>query len=43
MYVVNTPPCRMVQEMERVLSSGFPIVEIEHTAKPFAAMDRIIG
>jgi ABC-type polysaccharide/polyol phosphate transport system ATPase subunit len=25
--------------MERVLSSGFTIVEIEHTAKPFTAIN----
>jgi hypothetical protein len=30
---------RRVQEMERVLSSRFPVVEIEHTAKPFAALN----
>jgi len=29
--------------MERALSSRFTIVEVEHTAKPFAAMNRIIG
>jgi hypothetical protein len=28
---------------ERLLSSCFTIVEIEHTAKPFAVVDRIIG
>jgi len=33
----------LVQEMERALSNRFAIVEIEHTAKPFAAMKRIIG
>jgi len=36
-------PARRVQEMERTLSSRFTIVEVEHTAKPFAAMNRIIG
>jgi hypothetical protein len=36
-------PYRLVQELERVLSSRFTIVEIEHTTKPFAAMNRIIG
>ena len=32
------PIRRLVQELERVLSSRFTIVEIEHTTKPFAAM-----
>jgi len=34
---------RRVQEMERAHSSRFTIVEVEQTAKPFAAMNRIIG
>ena len=34
---------RLVQKLERVLSSCFTIVVVEHTAKPFAAMNRIIG
>ncbi len=33
---------RMVQKMERVHSSCFTIEEIEHTAKPFAALNWII-
>ena len=37
------PIRRLVQELGRVLSSRFTIVEIEHTTKPFAAMNRIIG
>ena len=40
---VNLSWDRLVQELERVLSSRFTIVEIEHTTKPFAAMNRIIG
>jgi len=34
---------RVVQEMERVLSSRFAIVEIEQTSKSFSAMNWIIG
>ena len=33
---------RLVQEMERTPSGCFTVVEIEHTTKPFAAMNRII-
>jgi hypothetical protein len=36
------PGGRLVQELERVLSSRFTIVEIEHTTKPFTAMNWII-
>jgi len=32
----------MVQKIESLLSSCFTIVEIEHTAKPFAAMNWLI-
>jgi len=38
-----TSGSRLVQILERVLSSRFTIVEIEHTAKSFAAMNRIIA
>ena len=34
---------RMVQITERVLSSYLTTVEIEHTAKAFAAINRIIA
>jgi hypothetical protein len=34
---------RWVQELGRLLSSCFTIVEIEYTAKPFAAMSWLIG
>jgi hypothetical protein len=34
---------RLVQKLERALSGRFTIVVVEHTAKPFAAMNRIIG
>ena len=34
--------CR-VQEMERTPSGCFPVVEIEHTAQPFVAMNRIFS
>jgi hypothetical protein len=34
---------RWVQKLERVYSSRFPVVELEHTAKPFAALNRTIG
>ena len=37
------PKGRMVQILERILSRRFTIVVVEHTAKPFAAMNRIIG
>ncbi len=33
---------RMVQKMERVLSSRFSIVKIENTPKTFSVLDRII-
>jgi len=33
----------MVQKIERVLSSHFTIVEIEHTSKEFSVLDWIIG
>ena len=33
---------RRVQEMERVLSSRFSIVEIEHTTKPFTTLNGLI-
>ena len=34
---------RMVQKTESLLSSCLTIVEIEHTAKAFAAINRIIA
>jgi len=34
---------RMVQKAESLLSGRFTIVEIEHTAKAFAATNRIIA
>jgi N-formylglutamate amidohydrolase len=34
---------RWAQELGRLLSSCFTIVEIEYTAKPFAAMSWLIG
>ena len=39
----SRPKARLVQELERVLSSRFTVVVIEHTTKPFAAMNKIIG
>ena len=34
---------RGVQIIDRILSGRFPIVEIEHTPKAFAATNRLIG
>jgi hypothetical protein len=41
-YGYHAPLPRMVQIIERVLSSRFTTVEIEHTAKPFTAMNGLI-
>ena len=38
---INKKP-RRVQEMERALSGRFTIVDIEHTAKPFPALNWFI-
>jgi hypothetical protein len=33
----------MVQKIESLISGRFTVVVIEHTTKPFAAMNKIIG
>ena len=40
--VISVGIPRRVQEMERILSGCFPVVEIEHTPEPLATLNRPI-